>query len=165
MKRWKLLTVFGIVLWGVLFGASKVHAEEVVEIPEEIQFWCEYYGEQYGICPEVLEAMAWTESRCIPSAQSPDHKYKGLMQINVPSHIDRMERLGVKNIFGVLENLKVGTDFLSELLEEEHDIAPALARFNGQSASNVEKARNGEYEGYVKEVLEIAEELERRKGK
>ena len=162
MKRWKLLTVFGIVLWGVLFGASKVHAEEVVEIPEEIQFWCKYYGEQYGICPEVLEAMAWTESRCITSAQSPDKACKGLLQIKPACHQARMEWLGVRNIFGTWENLKVGADYLAELAAGEEDIAVALARYNGQSAEKIEKTRQGEYSGYVKKVLDIASDLERR---
>ena len=163
MKRWKLLTVFGIVLWGVLFGASKVHAEEVVEIPEEIQFWCEKYGKEYDICPEVIEAMCWVESRCQTTAQSPDKSCKGLLQVKPGCHQARMERLGVRNIFGTWENLKVGTDYLAELAEDEPDIGIALMKYNGSSQEKIEKARNGgKLSSYATNILNIAAELERR---
>lgn len=161
--KWKILTVTGLVLWGVLLGASRVHAaEEPVIITEEVEFWAEKYGKEYGICPEIIMAIAWTESRCDPTAQSPDKSCKGLMQIKPGCHQDRMDRLGVRNIFGTWENMKVGTDYLAELREDEEDIAVALARYNGQSAEKIEKTRQGEYSGYVKKVLDIAEELERR---
>lgn len=165
MKKWKVLTAAGLILWGVLIGASRVHAEEVVEIPEEIQFWCEKYGKEYDICPEVIEAMCWVESRCQTTAQSPDKACKGLLQVKPACHQARMERLGVRNIFGTWENLKVGADYLAELKEDEEDIAVALARYNGQSADKIEKTRQGEYSGYVKKVLDIASDLERRNKK
>lgn len=162
MKKWKVLTAAGLILWGVLMGASRVHAEEII-ITDEVKFWTEKYGEQYGICPEIIQAMCWTESRCNPTAQSPDKACKGLMQIKPSCHQERMERLGVRNIFGVWENLKTGTDYLAELASEEEDIAVALARYNGQSTEKIEKTRNGEYSGYVKKVLDLAEELEERR--
>lgn len=161
MKKWKLLTAAGLILWGTLLGASKVHAEEVI-ITDEVKFWTEKYGSEYNIAPEVLQAIVWTESRCDPTAQSPDKSCKGLMQIKPSCHRERMDRLGARNVFGVWENLKTGTDYLAELAEEEEDIAVALARYNGQSPEKIEKTRQGEYSGYVKKVLEIAEELERR---
>ena len=161
MKKWKLLTAAGLILWGTLLGASKVHAEEVI-ITDEVKFWTEKYGSEYNIAPEVLQAIVWTESRCDPTAQSPDKSCKGLMQIKPSCHRERMDRLGARNVFGVWENLKTGTDYLAELASEEEDIAVALARYNGQSPEKIEKTRNGEYSGYVKKVLDLAEELERR---
>lgn len=139
-------------------------SENAVEIPEDVEYWAEYYGEQYDICPEVLEAVCWVESRCTQDAQSPDKSCKGLMQIHVNSHRARMEKCNVQNVFGVRENIKLGADYLAELQDTE-DIAVSLAKYNGQSAASISEAREGKYTGYVKKVLTISEALERKHGK
>lgn len=145
--------------------SARLYLEENgIEIPEEIETWCEYYGEMYDICPETLEAVCWVESRCTPDAQSADKSCKGLMQIKPSCHRKRMERLGVRNIFGTWENIKTGSDYLAELGGSE-DIAVALAIYNGQSAGKIEQAKQGNYTGYVEKVLSISEELERAHGK
>lgn len=131
-----------------------------IEIPDEIAFWCEYHGKKYGICPEILEAVCWVESRCTQDAQSPDKSCKGLMQIKPACHTKRMQRLNALNVFGISDNIKIGADYLTELGGNE-DIAVALTIYNGQSEAKIEKARNGEYSGYVKNILEISEALER----
>lgn len=135
-------------------------SEANVEIPEDVEFWCRYYGRRYGICPEILEAVCWVESRCIPSAQSDDKKCKGLMQIRPSCHQERMSKLNALNVFGVADNIKIGADYLAELGEKE-DIAVVLTIYNGQSKAKIEKARNGEYSKYVKDILSISEALER----
>ena len=135
-------------------------SENAVEIPEDVEYWAEYYGEQYDICPEVLEAVCWVESRCTQDAQSPDKSCKGLMQIHVNSHRARMDKCNVQNVFGVRENIKLGADYLAELQDTE-DIAVSLAKYNGQSATAINEARKGNYTGYVKKVLTISEALER----
>lgn len=139
-------------------------SENSVEIPEDVKYWAEYYGEQYDICPEVLEAVCWVESRCTQDAQSPDKSCKGLMQIHVNSHKARMEKCNVQNVFGVRENIKLGADYLAELQDTE-DIAVSLAKYNGQSAQAIERTRQGEYTGYVKKVLTLSAALERDHGK
>ena len=131
-----------------------------MEIPEDVEYWAEYYGEQYDICPEVLEAVCWVESRCTQDAQSPDKSCKGLMQIHVNSHRARMEKCDVQNIFGIRENIKLGADYLAELQDTE-DIAVSLAKYNGQSAEAINEARKGKYTGYVKKVLPLSDALER----
>lgn len=163
MKR----IITGILIGIIIFSSTALAApvKEEVEISEEVLFWSEIYGEQYGICPEIIQAMCWTESRCNPTAQSPDKACKGLMQIKPSCHQERMERLGVRNIFGCWENIKTGTDYLAELAAGEPDIAVALARYNGQSDEKIEKARRGEYSGYVKQILELAGKLEEEHGK
>lgn len=160
----KALTAIGLGLWFTLIVASRVDAEtaEPVVIPEEIQYWCEYYGDRYEISPELIEAMAWHESRCIPSAQSEDKRCKGILQVNPYCHQERMERLNARNVFGVPENIRIGTDYLAELIEEEGGkIEPALARYNGQNEQAVQDARNGKPWKYVRKILETAEELKK----
>lgn len=161
----KALMIAGLVLWGTLITASRVDAAEPVIITEEVEFWSERYGKEYGISPELIQAVVWTESRCIPSAQSPDKSCKGLMQVKPSAHQDRMARLGVRNIFGVWENMKTGTDYLAEISETEPDIGVALMIYNGASPEKVEAGRNGKLSGYAKQILEIASELEARNGK
>ena len=159
-KEYLTGALLGLIL-GALFFAKLVFAaprEEVV-IPDDVVFWCEKYGNDYGISPEILEAVCWVESRCTTSAQSPDKSCKGLMQIKPSCHRERMDRLGVRNIFGTWENIKVGADYLAELSEDE-DIAVALTIYNGQSESWIEAARKGQYSGYVKRIFQISEELE-----
>ena len=153
-------------IFGILFFTKLAFAaEEEVVIPEEVEFWCERYGEEYGICPETLEAMCWVESRCTPTAQSTDKACKGLMQIKPSCHQKRMDRLGVRNIFGVWENIKTGTDYLAELRGEDPDIAAALYEYNGNSTGAELYRKTREVTGYAKKVLEISAELEERHGK
>lgn len=164
MKEFATGMLIGIICL-ILFGAVTVFGAtaEPVIISDEVEFWSMKYGAEYGIQPELIQAIVWTESRCDPTAQSPDKSCKGLMQIKPACHRDRMDRLGARNVFGVWENMKTGTDYLAELRDEEGDIAAALARYNGQSDAKVEKAKRGEYSGYVADILNIAQELERRK--
>lgn len=160
-KEYLTGALLGLIL-GALFFAKLVFAapQEEVVIPDDVRFWCEKYGEEYGISPEILEAVCWVESRCTPDAQSSDKSCKGLMQIKPSCHRDRMDRLGIRNIFGIWENIKVGADYLAELSQSE-DIAVALTIYNGQSEARIEAARKGQYSEYVKRILEISEMLER----
>lgn len=123
MKEYLTGLTIGLIIGILFFCKIAFAAEEEVVIPEEIEFWCEKYGEEYNICPETLEAMCWVESRCTPSAQSDDKKCKGLMQINPYCHRERMDRLGARNVYGIWENIKTGTDYLAELRSDDPDIA------------------------------------------
>lgn len=134
--------------------------EEGVGIPEEVEFWCEYYGQKYDICPEVIEAVCWVESRCVKTAQDPKKECKGLMQIKPACHKARMQRLNALNIFGTPENIHIGTDYLAELGGSE-EIAVALSIYNGQSEAKIAEARNGKLSKYVTKVLAISSALER----
>lgn len=161
MKEFKIGIGIGIICLIFFGSATAFGAEpEPVAITDEVQFWSEYFGGKYGISPELIEAMAWHESRCVSSAQSDDKRCKGVMQVNPHFHQERMERLKARNVFDIGQNIHIGTDYLAELLNEECGNVPAaLARYNGQSAEKVEKARNGEYGGYITVILKTEQEL------
>ena len=89
-----------------------------------------------------------------------DKSCKGLMQIKPSCHIERMNRLNARNVFNPANNIKIGTDYLAELLKDD-DIATALTIYNGQSQKKIEAARHGEYSKYVKNIIEISDALER----
>lgn len=136
--------------------AERYLSENRIEITDEVKELCGIYGRRYGISPELLQAMIWTESRCIPSAQSPDKSCKGLMQVKPSCHRDRMERLGVRNVFDPAGNILVGTDYLAELLDRYDTLEMALGAYNGDS----DAARGKHVSWYAKSVLDISMALE-----
>lgn len=125
-------------------------------IPIDVQAACDIYGAQYNICPELLEAIIYHESRYQPDVEN--GTCKGLMQINTPCHKERMEKLEITDIYDVYENVHVGADYLSELFEEYEDVGMVLAAYHGESdIYNISQ--------YTESVLKMSADLERRHGK
>lgn len=140
---------------------SRQRLEEIgVRIPNDVIYWCRAYGDEYGICPEVLEAICWVESNCISSISSADGSCKGLMQIKPSSHSKRMIRLNVNDIYDVKENIAIGSDYLHELMQT-YDLTASLMAYNGDTGAIERYQRTGELSGYANKVLTIAKDLER----
>lgn len=131
------------------------------EIPFDIQDNAHYYGDIYHISPQLLEAIAWQESRWDPSVQAGG--CIGLMQINEHWHIDRMEKLEVSHddLYTVSGSMHVAADYLAELFKEYEDPAEVLMVYNGDSAVESYRA-GGEASEYATSILEMTRELERR---
>lgn len=125
------------------------------DIPEEVQIAAEKYGQQYNICPEFLEAIAYAESRYIADVDSKDGKNKGLMQVAPRWHQDRMDRLGCTDLHDVDQNMHVAADYLSELFEQYEDVGVVLMAYNGDNSW-----KNGNLSSYAKKILKHSEELE-----
>lgn len=134
--------------------------EQHISIPNDVEYWCKVYGEEYGICPEVLEAICWTESNCIAEISSPDGSCKGLMQIKPSSHSKRMARINAKDIYGVRDNIHTGADYLAELMQT-YDLSASLMAYNGDMGAIERYQRTGELSAYTNKVLTIAKDLER----
>lgn len=66
------------------------------EAPVEVQEACTKWGEYYDICPELLQAICWNESRY--ETDLVNGTCVGIMQINEPVHTARIEKLGVTDI-------------------------------------------------------------------
>lgn len=128
-------------------------------IYEEAQESCVKYGEEYGICPELL--MAIIERESAGKVEAENGGCKGLMQIADRWHKDRMERLEVTDIYDVDGNIHVGADYLAELFEEYEDVGIVLMVYHGEkNAANKEKLSS-----YAEEILTRSAELERMNGK
>lgn len=128
-------------------------------ISEEAQESCVKYGDEYGICPELLMAMIERESSGRPDAESGG--CKGLMQISDRWHKDRMDRLEVTDIYDVDGNIHVGADYLAELFEEYEDVGSVLMVYHGEkNAADKEKLSS-----YADWILTRSAELERMNGK
>ena len=117
-----------------------------VDITDEVIQASERYGEEYGICPEILEALAWRESRC--RADVKNGSCIGVAQINAKVHKDRIQELDVDNIYDVDGNIKVACDYLSDLEAENHNIAKSLDDYNGNG-------KNGR-SNYARQIFTVA---------
>lgn len=158
MKR-AIATV--LLMAAVLTPVTTASAENDTWISEEAQEQCITYGEEYGICPELLMAIIEQESSGQDYAEN--GSCKGLMQVSEKWHMDRMERLGVTDIFE--GNILVGTDYLSELFAENDDLYWVLMAYNGgiDYANRMYEAE--EYSRYAVSIARRSAELERLHGK
>ena len=143
-------------------------AAEIVDdgIPSEVKEYAEKYGAEYCICPELIEALAYQESRFIPDVVSADGSCVGICQINQKCHRARMKRLGVTDLTDAEQNIHVACDYLAEILTEHEDIAETLYIFNGNQTGLKRYQETGEVKSaYVKEILERSMDYERLHGK
>lgn len=159
---WGVLLCFFIQNTPVLSGGpgydllEQTGKEEVIMLTEQI-------GEQYGICPELLQAVIFYESGNDRYAVSAGGD-RGYMQVNPKWHGDRMARLGVTNLYDGYENIVTGADYLSELAGKYEDVGLALMKYNGDSrADSLYEA--GQLSEYAKRILNLSAELERAHGK
>lgn len=132
---------------------------ELIEITEE-------YGRQYNICPELLQAIAMRESTLYLQATNGD--CKGLMQISEHWHTDRMERLGVTDIYDARSNILLAADYLAELrdtTEYGYDVVYVLMRYNMATDTANKLYIQGAYTDYALEIAEESKRLERLHGK
>lgn len=153
----KKLIILLSMLWPLLAGIT-VNAEECI-VPPEIKSLSEKIGQEYKICPELLQSMAWQESRFRPDVENAG--CKGLMQINEKWHKERMTHLGVVDIYNPESNMRVAADYLSDLFEEYEDVGTVLMVYHGESGA-VDKI---ELSSYADEILTRSAELERMHGK
>ena len=131
-------------------------------LSEEIQSYCVEVGELYGVCPELLMSMIESESGGNPDAEN--GSCKGLMQVSERWHKDRMEKLGVADIYDEYGNILVAADYLMELADEYGDIGYVLDIYNGNSKADY-NYENGILSNYAEKILERSAELERIHGK
>lgn len=150
-----------LLIASVLTPVTTASAENDTWISEEAQEQCITYGEEYGICPELL--MAIIEQESSGQAYAENGSCKGLMQVSEKWHKDRMERLCVTDIFE--GNVLVGTDYLAELFAENDDLYWVLMAYNGgiDYANRMYEAEK--YSRYAVSIANRSAELERLHGK
>jgi len=129
------------------------------DIPVEVQQSAEVIGSMYNICPELLESIAWHESKYKAKVKSEDGSCWGIMQVSPRWHKARMQRLGVsKNeMLECYPNMLVAADYLHELFEQYEDIQVVLKKYNGDTSKGSSK--------YIDDVLKMSAELEEKHGK
>lgn len=108
---------------------------------------------EHHINPALVFAIIELESNYDCNAIGDGGSSIGLMQINTYWQQERMDKLGIADLFNPYENVKIGIDILSELIGEYEDISLMLMAYNGGSGYADSKAAVGiystEYSDYV----------------
>lgn len=161
--KWYLIGILMTILGSTII-AKTVKAEEAVTVPEEIRQISEELGQEYNICPELIQAICFKESRFRQDAVNGD--CIGIMQISERWHKDRMDRLGVTDLKDAEQNMTVAADYLSDLAERyEGDIGVALMVYNGDSSVKEVLAGTGKISDYAEYILMLSAQLEEQHGK
>ena len=103
---------------------------------------------EYQVSPALVMAVIGTESGYKADAIGDHGAAYGLMQIQRKWHEARMERLGVMNLLNPYENVTVGIDLLSELLDRGNGVEWALSYYSGNGGAECE---------YSEKVMRLAE--------
>lgn len=90
----------------------------------------EQTSRQYGLDSRVVKALIEEESGWLETAEGDGGNSIGLMQIQERWHKDRMQRLGVTDLYDPKQNVKVGCDILAELLGKYGNYKDALSVYN-----------------------------------
>ena len=133
-------------------------SENSVNVPPEIEALCIEIGKVNGICPELLTAICWKESRFQPEVVNAAGTCHGIAQIHRGSHRARMERLGVTDLYDPKENLQVCADYLAELFEKYEDPETVLEYYNGDTTAAADPTRTS---AYAQKILNVSNALER----
>ena len=150
-----VITVFLICQAG---AGIRAQAEECI-VPDHILEMSNEIGKEYNICPELLQSIAFQESRF--QADARNGGCTGLMQINPAWHEDRMRELGVTDLYDPEQNMEVAADYLQELFGRYEDVGTVLMVYHGESGA-VSKIVPSQY---ADEILTRSAELERAHGK
>lgn len=138
--------------------------------PEKMQVYTYCVCEQYGVRYDLVVALIEKESGYTFDKVGDDGNSIGYMQIYEEWHRDRMERLNVTDLKNPYQNVLVGIDYLSELIERYGTIQDALAAYNyGEQGAKQHLWKNGIYvyeynQTIMSRMKEIGEELERNAG-
>ena len=138
--------------------AIRYLSENKVNVPPEIEALCIEIGKVNGICPELLTAICWKESRFQPDVVNASGTCHGIAQIHRGSHRARMERLGVTDLYDPKENLQVCADYLAELFEKYEDPETVLEYYNGDTTAAADPTRTS---AYAQKILNVSNALER----
>lgn len=155
-------TMYGFVLMMILLKASVCMGEySDTRIDDEYVGYIIDISEQYGVAPELIEAIIEAESGGDADAVSP-HGAIGLMQIVPKYNEDRMERLGVTDLHDPYSNILVGTDLLMEYADRYEDLPTVLMCYNeGEYSDAVNRADDGYISEYAKKVIRRSDQLQR----
>lgn len=145
-----------VLLWFLFAFVSKAQAQNTY-ICEEYQGYIYEICGSYNICPELVMAIVERESS--GKADAKNGSCIGLMQVSERWHKDRMEKLGVTDLYDARGNILVGVDYLSELSTKYNDLPLTLMVYNGSSDAML-RAESGDYTDYAKDVINRSIELE-----
>lgn len=151
----KALLIVSALILSVALSVNTSAAD--YEPSKEIEEAAEKYGEEYGTGKYILLAIMRYESCYVPDVHNDN--CKGLMQVNEPCHAERMERLGVSDLYDIDSNVRVGADYIAELYQSYEDWGIVLGLYHGEKKA-VSNGKKGIYSKYSLKILAYATDLE-----
>ena len=159
MRIKKIMTAIAgiVIVLGLNAIATAIDNPEVYEKPLpdpvpvaqlEINSHVEKTAKRYGLDSKIIKALIEEESGWLASAEGDNGQSVGLMQIQEHWHKERMKRLGVTNLYDPEQNIIVGCDILSELLNKYGNYEDALSVYN---SGNIKDGR-----AYAERILNAA---------
>ena len=130
-----------------------------VPLSEDLQDHIFNLCDEKGIEYKVAMALIRTESRFDVTCVGDSGNSLGLMQIQPRWHYERMERLGCDDLLDPYQNVTVGLDLFSDLLEEYGEVEYALMAYNGGGAYADSMIESGLISDYAYSVISYADEL------
>lgn len=134
-------------------------------LPEEVQKYIYCLCRQEGVRYALILAMIEQESGYRYDCTGDDGESIGYMQIMQKWHEDRMEAVGATDLLDPYQNIRVGVDYMKELIDRYGTIQDALAAYNHGAAGAREYLWSNEIyvysynEGIMSRMKEIEEEL------
>ncbi len=113
---------------------------------------------------ELVMALIEKESGFDPRCVSDEGQSIGLMQIQEKWHREVMDKLGCRDLYDPLQNVRVGVELLKRHFETYQDAAAALMAYNGGQAYAEKMIMKGKISDYAESVLGKAVEYERANG-
>lgn len=133
-----------------------------VPLSDDLQDHIALLCEKYHIDPAIVTAMIFKESTYRSHLLGDGGKSYGLMQVQKRWHEERMDKLGVTDLFDPFQNVTVGIDILAGHIEAyDGNVEMALVAYNmGTTGARRNCFSKGVYSSkYSRAVLEKAEEL------
>ena len=154
----------------ILCMGNVAHAAEAEYIDNE-ELWkiAIEVGDMYDLDSAILVSLVDSESTRNIWAVNGTHK--GLTQVTAKWHQERMDRLGVTDLYDPYGSILVCADYLDELLgigEKKgygRSIEYALMRYNMATDTANSMYARGEISGYAKKIVKRAAEYQEEKEK
>lgn len=130
-----------------------------VPLSNDLQDYIFNLCEENGIDPAIVIAMIEKESSFRDYAVGDNGNSYGLMQIQPRWNKARMDALGCNDLLDPYQNVTVGIDLLSELMDKGNSIEWVLMAYNGGQTYANKKIDQGIISDYAVFVLERAKNL------
>lgn len=131
---------------------------DFIPLSAELQEYICEVSARYELNPLPVYAIMWRESGFKTDAlRVTDKEHSvGMMQVNILWHKDRMDKLGVTDIYDPYQNIKVGIDYFVELLawREDTTLEWAFMAYNGGPTYADEMAAKGQLSEYAISVMD-----------
>ncbi len=147
---------------GYVFDKPEAYQNAGGYLPKEVQVYIYCLCRDYEVSFPLVLALIEKESGYVFDKLGDDGNSYGYMQIYEKWHTDRMERLNCSDLTNPYQNVTVGIDYLSELLQKYGTEQDALTAYNyGEQGAREHLWSRGIYAyEYNQDILSRAEEIE-----